>query len=76
MTSTVSAERLSELDVVALLIDVPAAKLARGQVGTIVEILDDEAVLVEFSDDHGRAYGIVPCSRSDLLMLHYVSQAA
>jgi hypothetical protein len=29
--------------------------LARGQVGTVVESLDDEAALVEFSDEDGRA---------------------
>ena len=39
------------LDVVALLRDYPAHGLARGQVGTIVEKLDDKTSLVEFSDD-------------------------
>jgi hypothetical protein len=67
---------LSVLDVVALLADVPAKGLARGQVGTVVETLDEEAVLVEFSDDEGRAYAIAALPRSDLLVLHYVPQAA
>ncbi len=66
----------SLLDVVALLIDLPAHRLARGQVGSIVELLDEEMVLVEFSDEHGRAYAITPCPRSELLVLHYVPQAA
>jgi hypothetical protein len=35
-------ERPSVLDVVALLADLPAQRLARGQVGTVVEQLDDE----------------------------------
>ena len=48
-------ERPSLLDVVALLTDRPAQRLARGQVGTIVEQLDDKTLLVEFSDDQGRA---------------------
>ena len=43
------------LDVVALLSDLPAQGLLRGQVGTIVEILDG-AFEVEFSDDEGKAY--------------------
>jgi hypothetical protein len=60
------------LDVVALLTDRPAGGLARGQVGTVVETLDDNTVLVEFSDDQGRAYAMAPCPRSDLLMLRYV----
>jgi Domain of unknown function (DUF4926) len=69
-------ERPSLLDVVALLTDVPAQRLARGQVGTIVEQLDDKTLLVEFSDDQGRAYEIAPCPRADLLVLHYVPEAA
>ncbi len=69
-------ERPSVLDVVALLQDLPTQRLARGQVGTIVEQLDDENLLVEFSDDQGCAYAVAPCSRSDLLVLHYVPEAA
>ena len=38
------------LDVVALLTDAPAEGLQRGQVGTIVEPLNEATVLVEFSD--------------------------
>jgi hypothetical protein len=69
-------ERPSLLDVVALLTDLPAQRLARGQVGTIVEQLDDKTSLVEFSDDQGRAYAVAPCPRADLLVLHYVPEAA
>jgi catabolite regulation protein CreA len=70
------ASRLSVLDVVALLADLPAAGLARGQVGTVVEMVGRDTVLVEFSDDDGRAYAIVPCPIADLLVLHYVPEAA
>ena len=66
----------SLLDVVALLKEIPAQQLARGQVGTIVDELDDKTLLVEFSDDQGRAYAVVPCPRADLLVLHYVPEAA
>ena len=68
--------RVSVLDVVALLNDLPAAGLARGQVGTAVELLDAATALVEFSDDDGRAYAIVPCPTADLLVLHYAPEAA
>ena len=68
--------RPAPFDVVALLADLPAERLARGQVGTVVEALDERTVLVEFADDQGRAYAISPCSRSELLLLHYVPQAA
>jgi len=64
------------LNVVALLLDLPAQRLARGQVGTIVEQLDEDTSLVEFSDEHGRTYAVVPCRRDELLTLHYVPEAA
>jgi hypothetical protein len=66
----------SVLDVVALLTDLPTQRLARGQVGTVVEQLDETTLLVEFSDDQGSAYAITPCTRADLLILHYVPEAA
>jgi uncharacterized protein DUF4926 len=64
------------LDPVALLTDLPVHRLARGQVGTVVEQLDDDKSLVEFSDDQGRAFAIVPCPRNALLVLHYAPEVA
>lgn len=66
----------SLLDVVALLTSFPSERLARGQVGTVVEQLDDRTVLVEFSDEQGRAYAILPCPHDELLVLHYMPEAA
>lgn len=66
----------SMLDAVALLADLPLQGLARGQVGTVVEQLGGGAYLVEFGDDQGRAYAIVPCQGTDLLILHYVPETA
>jgi Domain of unknown function (DUF4926) len=66
----------SLLDVVALLTDLPAQRLARGQVGTVIDELDGKTLLVEFSDDQGRAYAVAPCPPTDLLVLHYVPEAA
>jgi hypothetical protein len=57
-----------------LLTDVPGQLVARGQVGTVVEELDDKTMLVEFSDEQGHAYAVVPCLRDDLLVLHYVPE--
>jgi hypothetical protein len=70
------SSRLSALDVVALLADAPAAGLARGQVGTVIETVSKDNVLVEFSDDDGRAYAIVSCPIAELLVLHYAPEAA
>lgn len=64
------------LAAVALLRDLPERGLLRGQVGTIVEALDDTTSLVEFSDDSGHAYAIVPCPREALLVLRTVHRAA
>lgn len=75
-TKGTNEEKPSLLDVVALLSDLPAQRLVRGQVGTIVEQLDDRISLVEFSNEQGRAYAIVPCPRDELLTLHYVPEAA
>ena len=76
MKAKAKDERPSVLDAVALLTDLPTQRLARGQVGTIVEQLDDTNLLVEFSDDRGHAYAVAPCPQADLLVLHYVPEAA
>ena len=70
-----NADGVAVLDVVALLTDL-SSELIRGQVGTVVEALDSDSVLVEFSDDEGAAYAILPCRRSDLLTLRIVPLAA
>ena len=76
MKRRIRNEAPSLLDVVALLADLPARRLARGQVGTAVEQLDDKIWLVEFSDDDGRAYAVAQCQVADLLVLHYVPEEA
>ncbi len=59
------------LDVVALTEDLPEQSLYRGQVGTVVEILEPAVFEVEFSDDEGRAYASVALKANQLLVLHY-----
>jgi hypothetical protein len=66
--------KIKELDVVALLRDIPEAKLVQGQVGTVVETLEESAYEVEFCGDDGRAYAILGIAADDLMVLHY-SQA-
>jgi hypothetical protein len=63
------------LDVVALLSDVPAHGLLRGQVGTVVDLLDG-AYEVEFSDDEGRTYAELALPSDHLLILHHRPQQA
>ena len=64
------------LSAVALLRDLPEHGLVRGQVGTVVEPLDEATALVEFSDEKGQAYAIVPCPRDALLVLRTAPLAA
>jgi hypothetical protein len=58
-------------DVVATLEDLPEAHLAKGQVGTIVDELDTEYVLVEFAGIDGVAYAIEPVACQKLMKLHH-----
>jgi hypothetical protein len=55
------------LDVVALLRDLPDESLVRGQVGTVVELLDG-AYEVEFSDDEGKTYAMLAVNPDNLLV--------
>jgi hypothetical protein len=61
---------------VALLHDLPAKRLVRGQVGTVVEILAPGVFEVEFSDDSGQTYASVALKSDQLLVLHHNQVAA
>lgn len=69
MLKTIS--KLQLLDVVALTEDLPDNHLLAGQVGTIVEFLAPEVYEVEFSDDEGQTYAMLPLHSSQLLQLKY-----
>ena len=59
------------LDVVALTADLPERQLWRGQVGTVVEILDTEVYEIEFCDEGGRTYASLAIPGDQLMVLHY-----
>lgn len=59
------------LDTVALTCDLDAESLVRGQVGTVVEVLDDDNFEVEFCDDDGRTYAMRALRTDQLLVLHH-----
>lgn len=63
-------------DVVAMMEDVPEAHLAKGQVGTIVDELDENVVLVEFADLDGVAYAIEPIPLRKLMELRHAPAMA
>lgn len=58
------------LDVVALTDDLPAHGLVRGQVGTVVETLSSGVYEIEFSDDEGTTYAMLPLKTEQLIVLH------
>jgi hypothetical protein len=45
-------------------------------VGTVVELLADDTVEVEFSDEEGRTYAELALNVRDLLVLHHRPVAA
>ncbi len=64
------------LDVVVLLQDIPEDGLQRGNVGTLVEILGEDAWEVEFVDDRGYTYGLLALRESQMLALIKVPRVA
>ncbi|WPL17359.1 hypothetical protein Thiowin_02366 [Thiorhodovibrio winogradskyi] len=66
--------KIQDLDVVALLRDIPEEGLIKGQVGTVVDQLGESAYEVEFCDNNGKAYAMLGILEEDLIVLHY-SQA-
>ena len=62
---------LEKLSVVALVEDLPAKGLKRGQVGTIVEDLAPGVYEVEFSDDQGRMYASAALQSEQLMRLYH-----
>jgi hypothetical protein len=64
-------QEIRVLDVVALTEDIADRGLLRGQVGTVVESLGPGVFEVEFVDNDGRTYAMLPLKTSQLLVLHY-----
>jgi len=65
-----SEKSIGLLDMVALIEDVPDRRLSRGEVGTVVEVLEADVYEVEFSDDRGATYAELALRRDQLVLLH------
>jgi membrane protein implicated in regulation of membrane protease activity len=59
------------LDIVAVTADIREKAIERGQVGTVVDILDGGRYEVEFSDDEGRTYAQAALAGDQLIVLRY-----
>jgi hypothetical protein len=66
-----TATTLNLLDAVALTEPLPQYSLLPGQVGTIVETLAPNVYEVEFSDDNGQTYAMLPLRAEQLVRLRY-----
>jgi len=64
-------EIIKELDIVALLEDLPGKHLSKGTIGTIVYVYDDNFYEVEFSDLNGQAYALITLPAEKLLLLKH-----
>jgi Domain of unknown function (DUF4926) len=64
-------DAIKMLDVVALMEDLPAEGLRRGEVGTVVEEWADGIFEVEFSDDSGKAYAFAAVPAEKLMKLYF-----
>ena len=65
------SQEIRVLNVVALTEDIPDRGLLRGQVGTVVESLGPGVFEVEFVNNDGRTYAMLPLKINQLLVLHY-----
>ena len=64
-------DKIALLDVVALTCDLGDEGLVRGQVGTVVETLAEGVFEIEFSDDSGKTYAMLPLKKEQILVLHH-----
>ncbi len=63
---------IQQYDVVALLEDLPAENLYRGQVGTVIEIYDPSAYEVEFFNrENGITYAMCVLRPEQLMKLYF-----
>jgi Domain of unknown function (DUF4926) len=63
--------KIQHRDVVALIEDLPDRGLVVGQVGTIAKVLAPDVYEVNFSDDKGQTYAMLPLHHHQLLRLKY-----
>jgi hypothetical protein len=64
------AQHLELLDAIVLDKDLPALGLRRGTLGTIVEIINADMFLVEFSAANGESYAMEFLKAAQLLKVH------
>ena len=72
---------IKENDVVALLVDLPAQDLRRGDVGTVIEVFEQnehhpDGFIIEFVDETGRVHTHADITdSSQIIRLHFTFQS-
>ncbi len=69
-------ETFEILDVVVLTEALPSLNLRKGELGTIVEVLDKDVFLVEFADTKGVTYAMSSLKADALMKVYYEPVAA
>ena len=69
-------DKLKILDVVVLTEAIPLLNLRKGELGTIVEVLDKDVFLVEFADAKGVTYAMLSLKADALMKVYYEPMAA
>lgn len=64
-------EAIELLDVVVLTKPIPDLGLRKGELGTVVELLDKDVFLAEFADTHGTTYAMPALSAGELMKVYY-----
>jgi hypothetical protein len=68
--------KIKLLEPVALTEDLPQRKLRAGEVGTVVELLGDDAYEVEFCNDRGETYAELALRGDRIVPLPHSRQGA
>lgn len=62
---------IKELDVVALLTNVPEAHLSKGAIGTVIHVYNKNIYEIEFADLKGETYALATLPAENLLLLKH-----
>ncbi len=63
--------KIKELNSIALLKNIPKKNLSKGQVGTVVEKLDENTFEIEFTNSNGETILTTPLPEKDLILLRF-----
>ena len=63
--------QLKPFDTIALLRDINEHDLIKGQVGTILEVIDNNVFEVEFTDKQGKTLSTLGLTAKDLMLLYF-----